>query len=253
MIGGNCGNCVFFDKDKIKCNHDQFFISTGKGSYAPGFCRLWRSQKWSKNKKENLIQLSRKESELNYSLIIIHNNDDHLKILENNLSYSYCPALSSTNKFNNPLRQIIIADTTNKKDRSQIINLFKNHKDIVKLDILIDNQEEKTANTIKRISCLVNHKYFIVVPSSKIISGRDNEIMINEINNKDTRFIFWPFINRLAQTIILPLQPFYGLYIKDSYNKLTQLTENPATFYENLKKEELSTGISLSCPIDVTI
>jgi len=251
MIASPCSNCCFF-KDN-KCEHNQFYISTHKTNFSPGFCRLWRSQKWTENKKDNLIQLSRKESELNYDLIIIHNNDDYLKTLESNLSYSYCPALSSTNKFNNPLRQIIIADTTNKKDRSQIINLFKNHKDLIKLDILTDDQEEKTANTIKRISNLINHKYFIVIPSSKIISGRDNEIMINEINNKDTRFIFWPFVNRLTQTIILPLQPFYGLYIKDSYDKLTQLTENPITFYENLKKEELSTGISLSYPIDVVI
>jgi hypothetical protein len=216
---------------------------------------LWRSQKWNDVNKDlalpQLKEKSRKESELNYDLIIIHNNDEHLKILESNLSYSYCPALSSTNKFNNPLRQIIIADTTNKKDRSQIIDLFKNHKDLIKLDILINN-EEKLQQTIKRISNLVIEKYFVVIPSNKILSGRDNELMINEID-KNTRFIYWPFMNKLGQTIILPLQPIFGLYIKNSYDKLTQLEEIPKTFYERLKEEEISTGISLSCCLDIVV
>lgn len=250
MLASPCSNCSFFKNNK--CEHNQFYISTPKVNFAPGFCRLYRNKKWAENKKEDLIQLSRKESQLNYDLIIVHDNDDNLGSLENNLSYSYCPALSSTNKFNNPLKQIVIADTTNKKDRSQIIDLFKIHKDLVKLDILVDDREEKTVNTIKRISRLLNQKYFVVIPSSRIISGRDNEIMINE-TNKDTRFIFWPFMNRLAQTTILPLHPVYGLYIKPVYDKLTRLTENPTTFYENLQQEEITTGIRLSHPLDIEI
>lgn len=253
MIASSCDRCCHFKNGK--CLANQFYISSPKCSFAPGFCRTYRSEKWAENKNisnESLVQLARKDSELNYDLVIIHNDDDNFKPLESSLLYSHCPVLSTTNKFNNPLKQIIIADTTNKKDRSQIIDLFKTHKDLVKLDILVGDREEKTANTIKRISRLLNQKYFVVIPSSRIVSGRDNEIMINEIN-KDTRFIFWPFMNRLAQTIVLPLQPVYGLYIKDSYDKLTQLSENPVTFYENLKQEELSTGISLSCPIDIII
>jgi len=218
---------------------------------------LWRSQKWNDVNKDlalpQLKEKSRKESELSYDLIIVHSSDDHFKVLENNLSYNSCPALSSTNKFNNPLKQIIIADTTNKKDRSEIIDLFKTYKGPKKLDVLVTEEEEKPANTIKRISRLIKEKYFVVIPSSKVLSGQDNKTMINEINNRDTRFIYYPFMNKLAQTIILPLQPIFGLYLKPSYSQLTQLTEIPKTFYERLKEEELSTGISLSCPIDITI
>ena len=100
---------------------------------------------------------------------------------------------------------------------------------------------------------MVKEKYFVIIPSSKILCGRDNEIMINEINNRDSRFIYWPFKTKLAQTEILPLQPIWGLYIKNSYDKLLEPRETPKTFYEILKEEELSTGISLCCPLDIII
>ena len=252
MIASPCGTCIFFDKDKIKCEHSQFFISTPKCAYSPGFCRYWRSHKWSEqNNNLSLPQLKEKainESKLNYDLLVIHNNDDHIEALEN-LIYSLCPALSSSNV----CKRIIIADTTNKKDRTQIIGLFKKYKGPKKLDILVTGEEEKTANTIKRVSRLIEANYFVVIPSNKILSGIDNSVMIDEINSKDTRFLFWPFKMKLAQTEILQLQPVWGLYIKPSYDQLTRLTETPKTFYERLKEEELSTGISLCYPLDVVI
>jgi len=254
MIASVCDHCCHIENGK--CLANQFYISTKKGSYAPGFCRFYRSMPWGENQKPSqdisLIQLAKKESELSYDLIIIHNNNDHFKTLENNLLYNSCPALSSTNKFYNPLKQIIVADTTNKKDRSQVIKLFQQHKDVVKLDVLVSGEEEKPAKTIYRTSKLVKEKYFIVIPSSVILSGRDNEIMINEIN-RDTRFIYWPFMNKLASTSILPLQTVFGLYITSSYKKLTEPREAPKTFYEILKEEEIGTGISLSYPLDIVV
>lgn len=248
MLCSLCDKCCHF-KDG-KCLANQFYIATPKNNLAPGFCRIFRDKRWAESKnttQENLIQLSRKESELNYDLIFVHNNDDHLETLSNSLM-----VLSSTNNFNNVCKRIIIADTTRKSDRKQIMSLFKSYKGPKKLDVLVDGEEEKLQETIKRISRLLNQKYFVVIPSSRIISGRDNEIMINE-TNKDTRFIFWPFMNRLAQTTILPLHPVYGLYIKPVYDKLTRLTENPTTFYENLQQEEITTGIRLSHPLDIEI
>lgn len=257
MIASPCSTCVFFDKEKIKCEHFQFFISTPKSAYSPGFCRLWRSQKWSDNRnttRDNLVQLSRNEAKLTYDLLIIHNSDDHLDTLENHLMYNLCPALSSTNKFQNICNRIIIADVTRKSDRKQIMNLFKQHKGKKNLDILVTgHEEENPSQTIKRLSRTIKEKYFVVIPSSYILSSRDNEMMVNEINNKDTRFIYWPFKMKLAQTEILQLQPVWGLYIAGSYDKLTQLSEVPKTFYENLKQEEITTGIQLCCPVDVAI
>jgi len=255
MIVSICDRCCHIENNK--CLADQFYISTPKNNLAPGFCRIYRSIPWAKNQKSSqdisLIQLAKKESELSYDLVIIHSSDDHLETLKNNLSYNSCPALSSTNRFYNPLKHIIVADTTNKKDRSQVIELFQQHKDVVKLDVLVNGEEEKPTNTINRIVKLVKEKYFVIIPSSKILCGRDNEIMINEINNRDSRFIYWPFKTKLAQTEILPLQPIWGLYIKNSYDKLLEPRETPKTFYEILKEEELSTGISLCCPLDIII
>lgn len=244
MIASPCNLCCFL-KDG-KCQQDQFFISTPKSNFAPGFCRKWRPNKWTEGKSPSeLIQLSIEESKLNYALVIIHNNDDNLETLEKNLFI---------NSTNNICKRIIIADVTRKTNRSQIIDLFKNHKGPKNLDILVaDHEEEKPIQTIKRISRTIKEKYFVVIPSSKILTNEDNYLMIEEINNKNTRFIFYPFINKLAQTIILSIVPFYGLYVTPSYKTLTQSTEIPKTFLEKLKEEELTTGICLSCPLGVII
>jgi len=245
MLASPCDRCVFFNKEKTKCAHHQFFISTPKSNFAPGFCRRWRSGKWAENKSSSeLIQLSIQESRLTYDLVIIHSNDDNLGALKYSLHCNEHPGIC---------KRVIIADVTRKTDRSQVIDLFKNHKGIKNLDVLMaDHEEEKPAQTIKRIFKTIKEKYFVVVPSSKILARWNINDMVDAID-RDTRFIFYPFMSQIAETIIIPSQPVYGLYIANAYETLTRPTEVFKTFFERLKEEELSTGISLSCPLNVIV
>lgn len=255
MIASDCNKCCHF-KDN-KCLANQFFINTSKCAYAVGFCRYWRSQKWAKNKnatQEKLIQLAIQESKLEFDLVIIHSDDDNLQSLGRSLTYSSYP-VSPIDSYNIPIlcKRIIIADVTRKTNRSQIIDIFKNHKGLKNLDVLVpSHEEEKPEQTVKRISKTIKEKYFVVVPSNKILSGKDIITMTEEVNDKDTRFVFWPFMNRIAKTIVLPFPQVYGLYITDAYKTLTRPTEAFRTFTENLREEELS-GICLSCPVNVII
>ncbi len=232
MVGSPCLSCCFL-KDR-KCFLNKFCVDNGKTIFAPGFCRLYRPQKWGEQNKDlDLIKLERKarsESAFKYDLIILFDNTKNtIEELKNSLCIDHLEC-----------KQIIIADITKQEnDKTEIINIFKDRQRYtvipIKLDILLD-MSETIDQGIKRISKLCNEKYFVIILCGKQILSHENYNMCMEINEKDSRFIHWKFKN---YTNIL-----YGIYIKSAYDKLMNLYNE--SFENILIKEEESTNLLLS-------
>lgn len=245
MLGSNCKNCCFLDKEKRVCTQQQFSVDNGDAIFAPGFCRRYRSDKWAENKNgdKDLTSHLIEDSEFKYDLVLIY-NEQNLDALDSSVRF---------NSLNSFCENIIICDVnTNRstKERQDIIQWFsfvhKNNKFC--LDISAE-KEDKVDNTIKRINRLIKNRYFVVSQYKKIFSTKENVFMSSQVSLTNcTRFIYWPFKNNINLTSICPYNQQYGLYIDDAYKKLTQGENN---FLETLRKEEQTTGISLSCYIDV--
>lgn len=247
MLGSNCKDCTFFNKEKRTCDQQQFFIDNGEAVFAPGFCRAYRSNKWAESKSKDIDLTSRliEDSRFKYDLVLIYNKQD-LDALDNSLRF---------NSLNSFCDRIIICDINtdrSSEEKKYIIQWFnfvsRNNKFF--LDISLE-KEDAIGNTIKRVNRLIKSKYFMVSPYNKIFSIKENVFMSSQVAiTNSTRFVYWPFKNKIKLTSICPYNQNYGLYIDDVYKKLSG-GENK--FLETLRKEEQETGISLSSYMDVTI
>jgi len=124
VLASPCSNCCFFKGGK--CEQNQFFISTPKFSYSPGFCKLWRPKKWEEQNNDlSLVQLKQKavdECKLEYDLIIIYDSHD-LDRLECNLRYNLAHKLLGC-------KQVIICDTISGETTEQKKEMIVIHPSI---------------------------------------------------------------------------------------------------------------------------
>lgn len=261
MIASPCSNCCFFKNGK--CEQNQFFISTPKANFAPGFCLTYRSKKWAEQNKDlSLVQLKEKaieECKLEYDLIILYDLND-LNRLECNLRYNITHKLPGC-------RQVIICDIVSDEtteQKKEIVLWFNKIRKIepfnkvsIKLDLLIDSKETRE-QTIKRINHLIENKYFIVVRYDFSLY-KEHYFRDFKITSYKNRFVYWPFFCHVGYdqsnpantgSFIVPYSSVYGIYIDNAYK---QLTRNEKTFNENLREEEAFTGILLSCPINIIV
>jgi len=254
MIASPCDNCCFF-KEK-RCSLNQFFITNKNCSFAPGFCKTYRSKKWAEGKDENkLTQLMVEDSKFYYDLIIIYDKDN-VDELDQKLNWT-------AQHQKGICKRIIICDIIkNKTDeqKEKIVNWFKEK---LKLDIGIQlflnvvlDCDKKIEQIIKDINNQIKENYFAVIPYNAAITRYAS---LDVSGEKGSRYIYYPFIRRVAKNndtpsycgnFIVPYGSVYGLYINDVYKKLTT---NDKTFYENLRNEEALTGILLSKAMDIDI
>jgi hypothetical protein len=245
MIASPCDKCCFF-KDK-KCSHNQFFITNENCSFAPGFCQFYRSDKWSENKDKNqLIQLVYDELDFRYDLIVMYmeNNTELLDIRINEIIENE----------KNRCNKIIICDVRKIKTEQEKIDIVEWFKKRLKSDQTIPimlhvtlNPEEKMSETIKNINNQITQKYFCVFPYYASIK---NNIPLNISKDKNYRYVFWSFVRKVRSSFIIPYGSIYGIYIDDAYKKMTT---NSKTFYENVREEEISTGMLLSKQLEFYI
>jgi hypothetical protein len=236
MLATPCNECCHFKNNQ--CSVNQHFIQLNNKSYAPGFCRIFRTNEWAINKDQDKLEtLARKGSELVADMIIIY-DPIHNSTKDIDLTIE-CSNSSIT-------ENIIIIDIggpDNKKSLTDNFNYFRNskYKNKMKIKHLAarpDNLDMVIRDTLSEIKS----KYFAIIPAGK--SMVDPFELTDHIKNDDTRFVFWPFIFRINETLITPSNPFFGLYITSVYQKLSKISEK--NFNEILKQQEEELGIRLS-------
>jgi len=154
----------------------------------------------------------------------------------------------------NRCNKIIICDVRKLKteqEKTDIIEWFRKRlKSDQKIPIILHvvlNSEEKMSETIKNINNQITQKYFCVVP---YYASMKNNISLDISKDKNCRYVFWSFIRKIGSSFMIPYSSIYGIYINDAYKKMIT---NSKTFHENLREEEVSTGILLSKQLEFYI
>lgn len=254
MLASPCDNCCFF-KDK-KCLQDQFFITNEKCSFAPGLCKMYRPQRWAEGKdQQKLTQLMIEDSKFSYDLIVIYDKDN-INELNQKLNWT-------AQHEEGICKRIIVCDIIkNKTDeqKEKIVNWFKEKlKWGIKIQLLLNvvlDYDKKIERIIKDINDKIKENYFAVIPFNVSIN---RYATLDVSSDRSSRYIYYPFVRHIAKrndfphgtgSFIVPYGSVYGLYVNNVYKKLTT---NDKTFYENLRDEEVLTGILLSKELDIGI
>lgn len=242
MIATDCEKCCFFRQDKKDkgCSAQQMCVIKNGKAFAPGYCRLYRNDKWMK--KQKTIALPDKILEENIlkfdMLVFFDENINSIKDLERTLNSDWYIKYA---------QRIIIADTTGFGNRQNLalkyINSQKHSIPIVVDSSVINESIHQRGETIKRISKQVKSLFFMAIPAGTMFVNFDSFAQM--IQNIPMRVIHWSFPFLVGQTLIVPDKLNCGLFLTEPYLAIMKLP-NIESFTDQLRKEEKETGLGLS-------
>lgn len=245
MITTGCEKCCFLNRDDRGkgCVLGQITSIKDDQVYAPGYCRLCRSNKWSnKQNTKDLKELTKlviEEQTLKFDLLIFFDEANNtLKDLERTLASDWYVEYA---------KKIIIMDTTGFGKRKNLALEYlnsKKHSIPVTIDSSVAHESvTERAQTIRRVSKQVDSNFFMVIPSGKMI--RNLKMFATMIKYVPSRVIHWSFPFTIGRTAVVPLELEYGLFITAPYRILTQ-SHKAESFTDELRSEEKETEMGLT-------
>lgn len=245
MITTGCEGCCFLKKDDKgkSCVLGQICVIKDGQAYAPGYCRLCRSQNWAKKQNttdlRELNKLATEERTLKFDLLIFFDEvNNTIQDLERTLN---------SNWYIKYTKKIIIMDVTGFGNRKNLALQYLNSKEHV-VPIVIDSSVvnesiRERANTIRRVAKQVSCEFFMVIPAGNTMKNLN--MFAKMIQYVPSRVIHWSFPFTIGRTAIVPTQFDYGLFITEPYRVLTK-SPQIKSFTDELKKEEKETEMGLT-------
>lgn len=245
MITTGCEGCCFLKKDEKGngCALRQVCVVKDGQVYAPGYCRLCRSNKWAKKQDtKDFIELNKIASEertLKFDLLIFFDEAHNTVVdLEKTLNSDWYLEYA---------KKIIIMDVTGFGKRKNLALQYLNSREHP-IPIVIDSSTEhesvkERSDTIRRVSQQVDSDFFMVIPAGNVM--QDLTIFARMIKYVPSRVIHWSFPFTIGSTAIVPLELNYGLFITQPYRALTK-SPQAESFTIQLKKEEAETEMGLT-------
>lgn len=225
----DCQSCCFFTDSHMGkgCLARQLCVKEPY-LHAPGCCRLYRSNKWTKDHEfddiDDLIKLVRQANGLRFALFVVFDGisnsiEELIRSITGDWLKQFC-------------KQIIVVDVTGEKDRdyTAINYIRKNDFEIpISIDCSIKREIDYKPEAIRRVTKMTTLPYFLVIPAGKIIS---NLYMLDDhLKNIDSRVVLWRFPVQIGRTLILPNEPYYGLYRSREYKKFVKRYDNQKDSY----------------------
>lgn len=246
MISTGCDGCCFFkqdDKDK-GCGIHQLCVTEDDRTFAPGYCRYCRSDKWARAKRldGNNISLIHNvicENELKFDLLVFFDEaTDSLESFHRTFDTLW---------FNPYAKKIIIVDVTGFGERKNLALKYLKSQDL-KIPITVDSSVahepvSERESTIKRLSKQVTSPFFMAIPAGRIFLNMG--LLAKNVQDVPNRVIQWAFPWTTGGTMVIPNKHHYGLFITKPYRALTG-SPGAKPFSEQLLKEEQETGMGLS-------
>lgn len=250
MITTGCDVCIFSKRrgDKAGCTLNQLCVAKDGQTYAPGFCRLCRTQDWAQRQgTRDLTQLQEKvasEMTLLFDMLVFFDE-----------RYNSITDLEKTLGFGSPLkhwytkyaRKVIIVDTTGFGERKNLALkyiLSKEHPVKTVVDSSVEHEPVcDRADTLKRISKNVQAPFFLAISAGNVIYNFDR--FAKMIAKLRSRVIYWSFPSFIENTAIVPDSPSHGMFITQTYKALVN-NKDGKSFTERIKEEEKTTKMGLS-------
>lgn len=245
MISTGCEGCCFFKKgDKSRwCTLAQLCATKDEKTFAPGYCRYCRSDKWAKKQDETnvgkLVNKAIQENELKFDLLVFFDeNIDSLESLNKTLNNDW---------YTHYCKKIIIVDTTGFGERKNIaLQYIKNNN--LSVPIIVDSSVanepiSQRESTTRRLLKQVTSPFFMAIPAGGIVTNMS--ALAKNVQYVPSRVIHWVFPSITYGTMVVPTRRIYGLFITKPYSVLTGSPE-AKTFSEQLPTEEQETGMGLS-------
>lgn len=244
MIVTGCEVCVFSkrDKDKACCTLNQLCVIKDGQVYAPGFCRLCRTQDWAqKQGTRDLKQLHEKvagEMSLLFDMLVFFDEKNNsIEDLERTLDSKWYVEYA---------RKVIIVDTTGfgkRKNLALKYILSKEHPVKTVVDSSVEHELScDRSDTLKRISKDVTSPFFLAIPAGGVIAHFDR--FAKMIAKLRSRVIYWSFPSFIGDTAIVPDNLSHGMFITQTYRTLVS-NRDGKSFAERLKEEEATTEMGL--------
>lgn len=245
MITTACEECCFLRKNGSSrgCVLNQACVFRDEQAFAPGYCRMCRSHKWVKIQKETevveLLNQINKENELKFDLIVFFDEaTSSIKALERTLKDDWYIKYT---------RKVIIADTTGFGKRENIALQYLNsqkHPVPTIVDSSVDEESiSQHESTIKRVSRQVTSPFFMTIPAGLKVFNMNS--LAQTVQCMPSRVIQWSFITMVNNTVIIPSELSYGLFITKPYQRLIKLPK-AKSFSQQLRDEEEELNIKLS-------
>lgn len=245
MITTGCEGCCFLKKDNSGkvCVLNQMFVSKDGQTFAPGYCRMCRSNTWAKKQKDLSIKTLHgkvvEERALKMDLLVFFDEKfNTLAHLERTLN---------TDWYNKYVKKIIILDVTGFGNRQNLALQYlnsKKHKIPVIVDSSVDHESvSQHGDSIRRLSKKVTAPFFFAIPAGMVLNNF--EMFARMIQYVPSRVIHWSFPIKIGNTVIVPIDFDCGLFITTPYRSLMKSPE-VESFTKQLRKEELETEMGLS-------
>jgi len=222
MLNTLCNNCIFLNKQQSCCQANQLCLFDGGKIYIPGYCRLFRTKKWTQrlNLVNNnlLLQIATKECDFFYDLIILFKPHNILNQLQKTINSA---------KDDNYLRNIIVV--CNKiSDKSIIDTLMRFAKRTKKCYIIFTTESIPDHLLLYRAKNKIKSRYFVCLYADNVLSCYPTERNISLIrkqifahnNGINDLVMIWLFRQRIKNSLLISAKNMAGIYITDVYNKL---------------------------------
>ncbi len=246
MITTGCEGCCFLKQDDNGrgCVLHQACGTNENGKvFAPGYCRLCRSHKWTKQQDttdlKKLAGLVVEENTLKLDMIVFFDEDHQtLADLHNTLDNPW---------YETYVKHIIIADVTGFGERQNLAMQYLKSK-VHTIPTIVDSSVANEPiydreQTIRRISKQVKSPFFLTIPAGKTI--RNFSLLANVVKHVHNRVIHWSLPFMIGSTAMMQGKLCYGLFATAPYRALVGPV-GEEDFTTILRKEELETEMGLS-------
>lgn len=221
MLNTRCNNCVFLDKQRHCCLANRFCLKQDKIIYSPGYCRMFREQKWAKNTKEiqKLLNRAQKECEFYYDLVLLFNE-------YNTISDLHKTVVSSLSFANTKNIIIVCNHIQDKSTYQKIINFCKRMQKDVNCMVKFSTEYLSNEQLLQLVSTNIKSRYFLCMYSGKFLvtthSEQVHDKIRNYINHRSGNEMMWLIKERVAHSNLTFTHTVDGIYITDLYKKLSK-------------------------------
>lgn len=244
MITTGCDVCIFSKRqgDRAGCSLNQLCVANDGQIYAPGFCRLCRTQDWAQRQgTRDLTQLQEKvagEMTLLFDMFVFFDEKHNgIETLERTLGSEW---------YVKHARKVTIVDTTGFGERKNLALkyiLSKKHPVKTVVDSSVEHEPVcDRAETLKRISKDVQAPFFLAIPAGGVLANFDR--FAEMIAKLRSRVVYWYFPSFVGDTVIIPSNPSHGMFITQIYKALVS-NKDGKSFAERIKEEEKTTEMGL--------
>jgi len=243
-----CERCIFHRSGTTKCQVGQYCVAHGDkteaaGTGAPGFCRLFRSDRWARkhvDQADDYEALARQEAEFRYAAVVLLDEQRHsAEHLERTIT-----GLEREPEYD----QVIVVDMTGLNGSNGVARVYQKgrawHAPVHVERIVERVTDSHTA--VQFAAKLIREPYFLVVEAGQTIEGLAE--FATHVRDVDSRVVYWCFPILRGRTQVA--EPFHGggVYITQAFRQLGGNRKNP--FFLKLRTIEEQLGILLTWTFD---